>query len=384
MNNRDNVAPQRFYALDAARGFSAVAIVMWHWKYFFYDGTNPGNFDTAAQPFYPIIFAFYEKGYLAVDFFFCLSGFVFFWLYGGRIGRGEVGLRSFFWLRFSKLYPLHFATLMAVLLGQRLMLGQTGCFFVYPGNDVYHFVLNLSLTTAWGLQREFSYNYPVWWVSVAVLLYSLFFLICRQGLFRWCWLIVGLLVVLVMNGRNSDFGRGLFSFFAGGFAYYVFSRLLAEGRCERWRNPLIVATVSGFLLAALNAKLDFIGPAVSRLIGYAEIPVIGDRFVWLLVTGWLFPLTLLTLVVAETSRGALGKGMAYLGDISYSIYLLHFPLQLFYAYVLTSAGLPKSFYYTELSAFFFLALLLGLSMASHRYLECPARQFLRDRFLRAP
>lgn len=380
-----NPVPQRFYSLDATRGLCSLAVVMWHWKNLFYNGTTPGTFNAAAQPFYSALFPFYEKGYLAVDFFFCLSGFLFFWLYGARISRLEMGVKEFFWLRFTKLYPVHICMLIAVLLGQQLMLSKTGDFFVYPGNDSYHFTLNLFLATGWGLQKAASYNLPVWSISVEVALYSLFFLICRKNVFHWCWAAIGILVFLVINGRNSDLGRGLFSFFAGGFVYYLYAKITAQGLCERWKTPLIAATILGFVLAILDLKLNFVTPAINQLVasalapaGYGYDTAMGGRIAWLLVAGGLFPVALLTLVSIETARGALGKRLSPLGDLSYSMYLAHFPLQLFFAYGVAAMGWDKSFFYTDFALVGFVALLLALSFASHRYVECPIRRYLRN------
>ncbi|BBL70200.1 acyltransferase family protein [Methylogaea oryzae] len=380
-----NSVPQRFYSLDATRGFCSLAVVMWHWKNLFYNGTTPGVFDAKAQPFYAVLFPFYEKGYLAVDFFFCLSGFLFFWLYGTRISRLEISMKEFFWLRFTKLYPVHLCMLIAVLLGQQLMLSKTGDFFVNPGNDAYHFALNVFLATGWGLQRAASYNLPVWSISVEVLLYSLFFLICRKNVFHWCWAAIGVLTLMVLSGRNSDLGRGLFSFFAGGFVYYLYAKMAAQGLCQRWKTPLSAATIAGFAVAVLDIKLGFVTPAINQLMeavlapaGYGYDTAMGGRIAWLLVTGWLFPVALLTLVTNETARGAMGKTLSPLGDLSYSLYLTHFPLQLFFAYGVAAMGWDKSFYYTDLALLCFMGLLLALSFASHHYVECPIRRYLRN------
>lgn len=387
MANSANTIPQRFYALDTARGLCSLSVVFWHWKYMFFNGTTPGTITPGSQPLYPLFFAFYEKGYLAVDFFFCLSGFLFFWLYSARIICLEMEAREFFWLRFSRLYPLHICMLLVMLLGQQFMLNKTGSFFVYPSNDAYHFVLNVFLVMDWGIKPALSFNAPVWSVSIEILLYSLFFIICRKNVFRWCWIVAGLLVALDMMGNSSDIGRGAFSFLAGGLVYYLYARIAAAGRCENWAMILITATLTGFGLALLGLylKLDVVGPTladsfecVTALTGSNYTSVIGERIKWLLTTGLLFPLMLLTLVVVETARGALVRRWAYLGDLSYSIYLIHFPLQLFYAYAATSVGLDKSFFYTTQSLLLFLVLLMGLSVVSFHCLEYPARRFLRD------
>ena len=71
-------AARHLHSLDFARGVAALAVVLWHWQHFFFNGSVPGVFQREAQPFYSVLFLFYEKGWFAVDFFFALSGFVFF------------------------------------------------------------------------------------------------------------------------------------------------------------------------------------------------------------------------------------------------------------------------------------------------------------------
>jgi hypothetical protein len=61
--------------------------------------------------------------------------------------------------------------------------------FVYPWNDVRHCILNLFLLSSVGLKR-LPYNYPVWSVSVEMVLYVLFYTLCR---FNWVRVLVFML-----------------------------------------------------------------------------------------------------------------------------------------------------------------------------------------------
>jgi peptidoglycan/LPS O-acetylase OafA/YrhL len=132
----------------------------------------------------------YLEGWRAVDLFFCLSGFIFYWLYSKKIVSGATSFNEFFVLRFSRLYPLHFVTLMVAAAGQFLMLGCFGSFFVYPNNDLYHFLLQLVFASNWGFEQGNSFNGPVWSVSVEVFLYALFFVVCALRRNRWWQLVL--------------------------------------------------------------------------------------------------------------------------------------------------------------------------------------------------
>src|SRR5215813_3086162 len=106
---------KRLYALDTLRGFAALSVVLWHWQHFFaISGTWQQGWQKSSEPFYVFLKPFYEQGWAAVDLFFALSGFIFFWLYSEAIREGRIGAWRFGWLRFSRLYPLHLLTLLAV------------------------------------------------------------------------------------------------------------------------------------------------------------------------------------------------------------------------------------------------------------------------------
>ena len=153
---------ERFESLDALRGLAALAVVLWHWQHFFYQGTRPHMPDIQRLPLSPLLSLFYTQGWLGVDLFFALSGFILYWLYSERVAERRISAPTFWLLRFSRLYPLHFATLIAVAIGQWLYMRETGDFFVYQFNDTRHFVLQLFLASEWGLQRGYSFSGPVW------------------------------------------------------------------------------------------------------------------------------------------------------------------------------------------------------------------------------
>lgn len=86
----------KFVVLDAFRGVAAVIVVVYHL------GLSSGN-------------QVFPHGYLAVDFFFLLSGFVLTHAYQHRLDQGW-GIGSFLKTRMARLYPLYFAGMMLTLL----------------------------------------------------------------------------------------------------------------------------------------------------------------------------------------------------------------------------------------------------------------------------
>jgi len=186
-----DLIPKRFYSLDVIRGVAALAIVFWHWKHFYYfNGSGVIELEGLREPFYDYLFVLYEKGLFAVEFFFALSGFIFYWLYSDSVSKGKVQVWNFAVLRLSRLYPLHFATLILVLGFQIITFYRAGEFFVYPFNDLHHFVLNVLFMSYWGMESGESFNGPTWSVSIEVLLYVIFFAVCRARLVKGRHLLV--------------------------------------------------------------------------------------------------------------------------------------------------------------------------------------------------
>ena len=107
---------ERFYLLDIARGVAAIVVAIFHYKLFYAYNLSSENFVIQNQPFYDYIKLIYEYGWIAVQFFFLLSGFIFFKLYLNKIKRKNLSFYNFLILRISRLYPLHFITLVIVLI----------------------------------------------------------------------------------------------------------------------------------------------------------------------------------------------------------------------------------------------------------------------------
>lgn len=376
--NDTAATPQRFHSLDVLRGVAALAVVFWHWQHFFYNGLVPGAMDMERLPLYGVFAPLYRHGWQAVDLFFALSGFVFYWLYSEKVARGKVAARNFAVLRLSRLYPLHLVTLLLVAAGQYWYVSRLGAYYVYPFNDPFHFLLNLAFAPSWSFEHGWSFNAPVWSVSVEILLYMMFFLLCRRLPVR-----APLLLLLSAAGFTliaswyEPIGRGVGSFFLGGCMVLAWRAVLASRRRDAWRRGIGFAGAAAWLgtLALAQAGMhDVVLPA--WLAG--SVDAVSHH--WGPVV--LFPLTILWLALAESRHAGLGRHWAWLGDLSYSSYLLHFPLQMLVMALVMLLPVTRAIFYSPIVFLLFFAVLIALSLASHRWFEVPVQRALRTRLLK--
>ena len=270
----------RFTALDSWRGICALAVVLFHFPI------------AGAVRSYPL----FSHGYLFVDFFFVLSGFVIATAWESRLGHVDQIWR-FLLRRFGRIWPLH-AAILAAFVGVSLLQHDLG-------SDERHSVLaiftNLALVHGLGMHKDLTWNGPSWSISVEALLYVIFAVL---GPVRWrAWAYAALIVtgVLVLttrapHGMASTFDYGAFRGFAGFFTGVLLTRLrpLSLGV---WGEVAVVAGVGAFVW--FN-QLTFLAPAV---FGAAVF-------------------------VFAHSRGAITRVLewppiAKLGEWSYSTYMVH-------------------------------------------------------------
>jgi peptidoglycan/LPS O-acetylase OafA/YrhL len=374
----DQVWPKHLYAIDVSRGFAALSVVLWHWQHFFYEGNLLSPvFERENQPLYSVLRLFYEKGEMGVDYFFLLSGFIFFWLYKESIQIKAINLRTFWVQRFSRLYPLHVATLVLVALLQIIYTAHEGNSFVYPFNDAYHFLLNLGFASKWGFEKGWSFNAPVWSISIEILLYFIFFIVASRRLGNWFFcLTVSIVSFVILQFPHHPIFKGLTTFFLGGFIYYL--TLLISTKYFRLKTVIYVTCTMCWLLVITHFYITDLSEVALTL------GIIGKIFMEGFPYYILFPLTVCSLVLFEIDRGAVLKPISWVGDITYSSYLLHFPLQLLFGLALSYGVLNPTFRLEPMYLFIFFAILIPLSYFTFVKFERPMQKLIRAQFLAQP
>jgi peptidoglycan/LPS O-acetylase OafA/YrhL len=361
-NNLNAPGPARkLPGLELLRFVCALAVLTWHYQHFSYVADVPTRFNQAQQPFFSQLQYFYQYGHYGVQVFWCISGFIFFWKYRPLIARQEIEVKTFFVLRFSRLYPLHIATLVFTLVLQTLYFQLNNFFFVYQHNDSYHLLLHLFFASHWGIETGYAFNAPVWSVSVEVLVYGLFFLGLR---FLGQSLGVNIAVLLayaLANYLNMTTALlDCMAFFYAGGVFAIASTDIQNPATERtFKAGALVAVVALPVLVAYLATVQRYIPIKLILLVYAPLLIycasfninMGDR-----VGRWL-----------ETA-----------GNLTYGSYLLHFPLQLLMVLFLSALGTAVPFY----SPAFFTAF-VGLTFLTayfvYKHFEIPVQNTLRHK-----
>jgi len=381
--------PKRFHFLDVLRGLASLTVVCYHWNHFWVSVmgaqyTAPSSW----MPFYKELFVFYNYGAFGVDFFFTLSGFVFYWKYSQRISRKEITPIKFFLLRLSRLYPLHVLTLLVVATLQYLYFQRYSNYFIYQLNDLYHFFLNSVFANRSGLENGYSFNGPTWSISIEMQLYLLFFCLCFFSVMkkRYMFLIAVLGAVLSLPSLMSLHGAGLWAFFIGGLVFYGYQWIVERKKLKLFLAIFLLITPILCVLAVTEIHLNFYFTWLQKYFG-DSLP--WDRLEFgkgmsayilrkMVITGILFPAIIFTFALIDTQSYKIGSRLSFIGNMSYSSYLLHFPLQIAFVLIFGNDLLLYSLPATFLVFFF---VLVALSLASYTYFERPIQNAIRHKFL---
>lgn len=348
--------------LELLRFACAISVLVWHYNHFYMAGHTHVGFVLTEQPLYGLLKPFYQAGWLGVQVFWALSGFIFFWKYAQPIAQGRVPGWHFAVLRFSRLYPLHLLTLLAVAAMAWAYERAHGVGYVYAFNDLPHFVLHLFMASDWPGRSEWSFNGPIWSVSIEVLVYALFYALCRLGVTR-LWQVMGLIglagAVYASKVTAHPIVLCVFFFYLGALTHLAHEALqrLSLGRQRTWLAATALALAAGTALTAVG---------LLRPMFY---------------TALLAPAAMLLLLCWVQPRSARVSGwIATLGNTTYASYLLHFPLQLAVANL--SGGDPTRLPLNEPYWLIgFLALTFTLAVGVYRWIEVPAQAALRARLL---
>lgn len=356
--------------LDGLRGVAAIIVVIFHLFEAFAGGSH--------------VKQIINHGYLAVDFFFCLSGFVIGYAYDDRWNKMSLG--GFFKRRLIRLHP------MIVL---SMVLGAIGFYFsaspiLFPylaevplwklilimliGCTLLPVPLSMDIR---GWQEMHPINGPAWslfFEYVANILYAFVLRKLSNKILSVLTVLAGIAVVHLAVTRGDMVGgwsldptqfqigltRLLYPFLAG----LLLSRTVKPGRIRH-----------AFLWSSFIIVLILCFP---RLGGEEHFWLNGlyDSFAILFV----FPFVICIGASGEIKEKHTAALCQFLGDVSYPLYITHYPLiYIFTAWVVDNhLSISEAWPVTVLSLF--VSVLIGY--ASLKLYDIPVRRWLVDRFLK--
>ncbi len=355
----------KLLGLELLRFVAAFGVLIWHYQHFAYVGGKAVGLVREQLPFYGLLQWFYDGGLYGVWIFWCISGFIFFWKYREPIDNRSIGAKEFFVFRFSRLYPLHLVTLLLVAGLQVAYFHLNDFFFVYQANDLRHFLLQVLMASNWGFEHGDSFDGPIWSISVEVLVYVVFFVMLR--FVTGSALLNVVIIIACVNARLIHAPGMVFDclafFYIGGLAA-IARRAVAAAQRGAIDN-VAWAVLGVFCLLSWSFAL-----ARFDLFAYGFL-LIGTPIL-------LFCISRDISVSAATQRL-----IEAAGNMTYSSYLLHFPIQLVIALGFAIVGAPIPYYHAAFFVIFVTTTLLA-SYLTYRGFEAPAQNIIRRRLLRRP
>lgn len=346
-------APQ-IHQLTGLRGIAAWLVVLFHLRL---SCTNllPGWAIEALG-----------KGYLAVDVFFILSGFVMWLNYGAKFRENRWSeAPRFWWKRFARIWPLHAAILVAMAAFALLLAGTGRDAAAYPLSEL---PLHLLLLQNWGLTGALSWNHPAWSISTEMAAYVLFPLIAIavpwENLRAFALAAIVALLAAALALRFGTAGTGNLG---DDIPRLGLSRCLAEfgmgiALCNlwlRWREMRAAPwNCAAIAIALLGVGVWFRLPETDFL------PL-----------AFALGLLALALDTGPVARFFASRPLRWLGDVSYSTYLAHFFL--FVLFKILFVGEDLQLGWGALAGF--LVLLLGTSAVLYYGIEKPAQRWFNAR-----
>lgn len=352
---------RRYRLIDFSRSLAALAVLAVHYDRFIIKadwGTGrPAGSYTA--PLETLLHPVYAYGEYAVPFFWMISGFIFSFVYQNQ----SVSFWNFSIRRFARLYPLHFATLLIVAALQFLLFLQISTNLFIPNNDLYHFILNVFFVSAWGFEDGLSFNGPIWSVSVELIIYVCFWLFIIYVPFRLvsAAILTIAFAVLTRQGIQPIIALCGTMFFCGACLFFASNRL----------------STRHFLWVSLC------GAAISVLLLVSVPLVAGSKTISLAITFGSIIALLAAFDQLATDRFPVIDRAAAFGDLSFSIYLLHFPLILVLVNGFIFLGVDRSILSGSAAALtVFILVTLWLSNLSLTWFEHPARRYFQRKLSR--
>jgi exopolysaccharide production protein ExoZ len=340
-------------SIEAARAFAAFAVVLMHAANLMRVEHFSGHVGMGR---------IFDFGYVGVDFFFVLSGFIITYVHHNEIGQPE-NIPRYLWRRFSRIYPIYWIILLLTIgivsLG-RIATGKAIDFDLGISDIAGTIFLNIwagepkYLGVAWSLQYEVMFYLAFTLLLIHARIGSYLFIV-------WGIVLLGNTFGITTFNLPPSLGSAHCLQFLLGVAVGVYTR----------RNHLQATNIT--LMAAMAL---FVAATVFEVYGPFPRHSAEGR----IALGLASSAILATLVFLERNNGInTPEWLAKTGAVSYSIYLGHIIfINLTYSILLKLGlyhSLPEALVYTTAVTASILA-----TFAIGTFIELPLVNLLKDNF----
>ncbi|CCG40556.1 acyltransferase family protein [Magnetospirillum molischianum] len=354
-DRQDGQRPPQLLALTSLRGLAAWWVVFYHFREHLWPLSGPW------------LMALWGGGYLAVDLFFILSGFVIHLNYASLFRRiSAVSLREFASARLARIYPLYLVISVAFLANPLAIILFSSEKVIGERYDSSYYLFSLVLMHNWGFLPGPAWNIPSWSISVEAFAYCAFpaaaFVLVRYIRYPLdaVAVVVGLLAALAAFFYGvgvPSIGDGIARF---GLERCVFEFLVGMALCRFYNLSGGIGPMVHWAALA-GATVLFVLTAVTAVPDYLTLPAAFAMVVLALTV----PGAPLSVILARPF-------LVYIGTISYSTYLCHYLVKDWVNFLLIKPGQPS------LVAFGIYAVITLLaSIALYHLVEKPGRKLVR-------
>ena len=363
-----------FHSLTSLRGIAALWVAIGHISW-----TLPS---TGLVAFLPIV----RQGYLAVDFFFVLSGFVLAHAYQVHNMQNWKDYIKFCRARIARIFPIHICILGVFAVFYFLFL-KNGVNL--PGiYDIKALVLEfflLHIIPIFDNTYFFAWNYPSWTLFLEV---------------WWFIAVVGCIVLFNKSVGKTPLRLEIFQN-RKTFLVLVFGLLLTlVGILVFKKSPAFINDpnfynsvvrsgfefLAGLLLyrAFLEKKFEF----KKHQSYFLYFLILAGIFIWssalplyIIVGYWLILIPLIIMLALDKNTALhnflIHPGFLHLGNISYSLYLIHGPIERIVAALYTKSG--HSLINILLMYSLFIGGILILASLTYKYIEKPSIKYFKKK-----
>ena len=348
----------RFHLLDAIRGIAALLVVAYH---------APVDFGRLVP---------FRSGFLAVDLFFALSGFVIAFSYERRL-QESLSYGNFIVARVIRLCPVYFLgtflsaavgiatsrTLSSHALPIELLLGLSMVPDLFHGSKAALYPLDFP---AWSLLCELLSNVVYGGLVLGRIAgrWMLYLLMAASAVFMIAWahgagtVDSGSVPATLLMGL----ARVGYSFGAGVIVFWIYRSRHHERLtgAASWALSVAICLVI-FMALATRATQSAGVQLLTVLFGFPVLIYFGSR---------------------TSTTGIAGRVAAFLGDISYPIYLLHIPFFTLFRGRSMHRFAERRPEARSAVALMAIAFLMLLSWLAAKYFDAPARRWITTRYNR--